>query len=459
MVGPFAAPPFTTFRINPIGIATRKYSGKKRLIIDLSAPRGSFTRSINSLISSEEFSLHYIKLSDAINSIKVAGHGAWLAKADISDAFKVMPIHPSLCHLFGVCWADKFYFSTQLTFGCRSSPKIFNSLSEALCWILLNIYRVPFLLHLLDDFLLTSHPSDPPAQAINQLKTLFSSLGVPFSKEKTIGPVNSLEFLGITLDTVKFEASLPSAKLQRILSLINCFQISSTIKKRDLLSLLGHFNFAICIIPQSRTFISRLLALSSSAKNLNPHIKIPAEARKDIEMWINLLSNWNGLSLFYDDFISAPHDLALFTDASSTGFSGFQGSEWFFSAWPPEIQTLLPQEKSTALLEIYPIVAAALLWGHQWSRKSIIFFSDNKPTMHIINKGRSSSPLIIRLLRRLIWTSVSFNFLIQARHLPGTHNNAANTLSRLQVSKFRHLVPTASPAPLQSSQFYQLLLD
>ncbi|XP_034784462.1 uncharacterized protein LOC117409148 [Acipenser ruthenus] len=387
------------------------------------------------------------------------GHGAWLAKADISDAFKVMPIHPSLRHLFRVCWADKFYFSTQLTFGCRSSPKIFDSLSEALCWILLNSYHVPFLLHLMDDFLLISPPSDPPAQAINQLKTLFSSVGVPLSQEKTIGPVNSLEFLGITLNTVKFEASLPLAKLQRLLSLINNFQISSFIKKRDLLSLLGHFNFAIRIIPQGRTFISRLLALSSTVKNMNSHVKISAEARKDIKMWISLLSNWNGLSLFYDDFISAPHDLALFTDASSIGFGGFLVPEWFSSTWPPEIQLLPLQKKSTALLEIYPIAVAAALWGHQWSRKSILFFSDNKPTVHIINKGRSSSPLIMRLLRRLIWSSVSLNFLIQARHLPGTHNNAADALSRLQVAKFRQLVPSASPNPLQTPQFHQLLLD
>ncbi|XP_058876991.1 uncharacterized protein LOC131731955 [Acipenser ruthenus] len=444
MVGPFAAPPFTTFRINPIGIATCKYSGKKRLIIDLSAPRGSYTCSINSLISSEEFALHYIKLSDTIHFIKIAGHGAWLAKADISDAFKVMPIHPSLRYLFGVCWADKFYFSTQLTFGCRSSPKIFDSLSEALCWILLNSYHVPFLLHLMDDFLLISPPSDPPAQAINHLKTLFSLVGVPLSQEKTICPVNSLEFLGITLNTVKFEASLPPVKLQRLLSLINSFQISSFNKKRDLLSLLGHFNFAIRIIPQGRTFISRLLALSSAVKNMNSHVKISAEARKDIKMWINLLTNWNGLSLFYDEFISAPHDLALFTDASSIGFGGFLAPEWFSSTWPPEIQLLPPQEESTALLEIYPIVVAAVLWGHQWSRKSILFFSDNKPTVHIINKGRSSSPLIMRLLRRLIWSSVSLNFLIQARHLPGTHNNAADALSRLQHEPATDLTtPTA----------------
>ncbi len=38
MIGPFDEPHFKVFRISPIGIATRKFSGKKRLIIDLSSP-------------------------------------------------------------------------------------------------------------------------------------------------------------------------------------------------------------------------------------------------------------------------------------------------------------------------------------------------------------------------------------------------------------------------------------
>ena len=33
VIGPFASPPFSPFRINSIGIATRKYYGKKRLIV------------------------------------------------------------------------------------------------------------------------------------------------------------------------------------------------------------------------------------------------------------------------------------------------------------------------------------------------------------------------------------------------------------------------------------------
>ncbi len=152
MIGPFDAPPFPVFRISPIGVATRKFSGKKHLIIDLSAPHNSPFPSINSLIPLDEFSLKYHDIDHAIDMLKIVGHGAWMAKIDITSAFKVMPIHPDSWHLFGLRWNGKFYFSVRLTFGCKSSPKIFDMLSEAVCWILSNNYAIPHLIHLLYDF-------------------------------------------------------------------------------------------------------------------------------------------------------------------------------------------------------------------------------------------------------------------------------------------------------------------
>lgn len=107
------------------------------------------------------------------------------------------------------------YFSVRLTFGCRSSPKIFNTLSEALCWILLNNNKLPFVLHLLDDFLLVDFPTAKPDRCITALKRTFESLGVPLSHEKTVGPLTSIEFLGVALDSNLMQASLPE-KLERI---------------------------------------------------------------------------------------------------------------------------------------------------------------------------------------------------------------------------------------------------
>lgn len=124
--GPYQTAPFQQYRVSPLGIAERKYSKKKRLIVDLSAPHNNDAHpSINDLIDKDECSLSYVSIDDAIKCIKKFGKDALMCKTDISDAFKLIPILPSQYHLFCVKWRNQYYFYTRLAFGCRSSPKIF----------------------------------------------------------------------------------------------------------------------------------------------------------------------------------------------------------------------------------------------------------------------------------------------------------------------------------------------
>lgn len=121
--GPFRDAPFDCYRISPIGVATGKYSGKKRLIIDLSAPHNdSAHSSINDLIDKEQCSLTYVKLDDAIKKISEVGTGAMLCKFDIKDAFKICPVRKDQRKLFCVRWDNLVYVLVRLSFGCRSSP-------------------------------------------------------------------------------------------------------------------------------------------------------------------------------------------------------------------------------------------------------------------------------------------------------------------------------------------------
>ena len=79
-------------------------------------------------------------------------------------------------------------------------------------------------------------------------------------------------------------------------------------------------------------------------------------------------------------------DINLFTDATpSVSFGGFYNGKWFAAAWPPELSHKNPSS-STALFEIYHVVAAAVLWGYMWSCKSILIHSDNLAVVDIINK-------------------------------------------------------------------------
>lgn len=458
VVGPFNSVPFELYRISPLGIAVGKYSGKKRLIVDLSAPHDNDEHpSLNELIDKEEFSLSYVTIDTAIRKIKTLGKGAWLCKVDIKDAFKLCPIKESLWPYYGVKWFNNYYFFTRLVFGSRSSPKIFDCLSEAVCWILENNYGINHILHLLDDFLTIDKPDSMPDRTMAILTLVFNKLGIPLSETKTVGPVTELEYLGIILDSFRMEARLPVDKIRRISSILSSFRDKKSCTKLELLSLLGHLNFACRVIYPGRAFVSYLIALSTTVKALHHHIKLSVECRLDLKMWSLFLSQWNGVSFFLDCHETTAVDLEFFTDATPNGFGGYFQGKWFYGHFDSD---LVPSncKASMALYELYPIVMAAVLWGHQWSKKRILVNCDNAATVEIINKGRSKVPFIMRFVRKLVWHEAECNFILRAKHLPSVSNTLADSLSRFQLEKFRQLAPLAQPRPTKCLPASELML-
>ena len=55
--------------------------------------------------------------------------------------------------------------------------------------------------------------------------------------------------------------------------------------KRDLLSLLGHLNFAMRIILHGRSFVSRLLAVAKSVPALHDVVCLDDGCRSDLRFW------------------------------------------------------------------------------------------------------------------------------------------------------------------------------
>ena len=103
-----------------------------RFVVDLSAPHDNPNNSsLNDLIDKQEYSLQYVNIDQALDIVKRLGLGSLMCKTDISDAFKLVPIHPSIWPFHAIKWEEKYYFYTRLVFGSRSSPKIFDALSRA----------------------------------------------------------------------------------------------------------------------------------------------------------------------------------------------------------------------------------------------------------------------------------------------------------------------------------------
>lgn len=91
LAGPFSSPPFSVLRVSPLGLVPKKSQGKFRLIHHLSFPKGS---SLNDGIPLNPTRVSYAIVEDAIRFIKSVGSGCFLAKTDIKNAFRIIPINP-----------------------------------------------------------------------------------------------------------------------------------------------------------------------------------------------------------------------------------------------------------------------------------------------------------------------------------------------------------------------------
>ena len=131
-----------------------------------------------------------------------------MAKTVLKSAFRLIPIHPDDWNLLGSYWKAQFY--VDLPFGLRSTPYLFNQLSDALEWILKHNYSLQNVLHILDDFFVAKCTRVQCLTFFSTLLRVFMSLGGPVVAAKTLGPSQVLEFMGIVLDTTRMEAHLPA---------------------------------------------------------------------------------------------------------------------------------------------------------------------------------------------------------------------------------------------------------
>ena len=97
--------------------------------------------------------------------LNTAANMQLLIKTDITDVFKQIGIRRDQIvirsdqhHLFCMKWKGLYYYYARLCFGSRSSPCIFDILSQAVCWIAQENYGICIILHLLDDFLTIQSP-------------------------------------------------------------------------------------------------------------------------------------------------------------------------------------------------------------------------------------------------------------------------------------------------------------
>ena len=226
-------------------------------------------------------------------------------------------------------------------------------------------------------------------------------------------------------------------------TLLNLGAISWSTRKsatlQEIQSLIGILNFACKVVPPGRPFLQRIIHLTRKVNKPYHHIKLNAGFRKDIRMWQIFLDQWNGSNFFMYKEWETSEALHLYTDAASTvGFGGIFGTQWFQGKWQPN-QTIGTPGISIDWQELYAIVVACSIWGTHWSRKKIIFHCDNQPVVETINNKCSKSPTIMALTRTLTLITLKHNFYFKA-----FADEVANTFLVLSVKIAQMVSKTAT---------------
>ena len=278
---------------------------------------------------------------------------------------------------------------------------------------------------------------------LNNFLSLCDRLRVPIAHEKTEGPFTTLQFAGITLDTINMEARLPDERLQKCNAQLLAMHKRHKTTLKELQSLIGLLNFTCSVVLPGPAFLRRLIDLTKGVSLPHHRIRITEACRRDLQVWLHFLGDFNGRTFFLDEPWQVSPPLKLYTDAAgSKGYGALFGRRWFYGEWPPNWKSL-----NIAFLELFPITISLHVWGCQMSNQCVSLFTGNAALVDIINRQTSKHPMIMILVRDLVLTSLSHNILFRAYHVPGVDNTRADLISRLQIVEFRKAFLDADPEP------------
>ena len=166
IAGPFREPPFDIFLEHPIFLVDKPHATPPwRLIHDLSSPVGL---SLNSFIPTEERVVKYPSVDLAADTIlRLDSDRVYLAKTDISNAFRNLSVCPREFSLLVFAVEHNYYVDMRLPFGAGSSCRIYQRFSNALVYVVTTRHPSVPILALLDDHLFVGKTFDEVAEAQN----------------------------------------------------------------------------------------------------------------------------------------------------------------------------------------------------------------------------------------------------------------------------------------------------
>ena len=418
--------------------AVLKANGKLRPITDCSRLDGL---SINNFMTSTFNTFSYKSVEDAVD---ILCPNDFMAVVDISAAYRSVAINPDHTEFQGLTWdfgdGPELLIDRRLCFGLRCAPNIFDSLSSLIVKMA-HARGASRVINYLDDFLIIANSADQCLLERDIVIDCIRFLGFEVSWKKVTAPSPVTTFLGITIDSIKMELSLPLAKVEKLKSLASSILSSGTASKKDLECLGGLMSHCSYVVKGGRTFSRRVFDLAASYTRHSRRIPLSSAIRADLEWWLAFCHVFNGRACIIKDF----HPVPIISDSSFMGFGAWAGLDWIAGFWNPEDQPPAVQAgcghipdppsfdkcgRNINVCELWPVVAALHRWAPSYRKSRVHIITDNMQVLAMINTGRSANKTCMSWLRELFWICFVNNIDLFATYIKSEDNVLADALSR-----------------------------
>lgn len=424
--------------------AVPKKAGKYRMITDCSRPKGL---SINNYMTSTCKDFSYESLDRVVAAL---GQGDFMATVDIASAYRSVSIKPNHRKFLGIRWTfagQQFLLNdTRLCFGLTCAPYIFSMLSKV---VVDSMHSRGFtkVFCYLDDYIVIGKGFEECCHIQNTLIRLLGEFGFFVNWDKCSSPSTYCTYLGIAVDSVSMQISLPQEKLLKLHKEIEFFDGKRRATKRQIQRLAGVLGHCSKVVRGGRIFSRRIIDMLKGLPEENIRITLSDEFKRDIDWWKKNAPTFNGTSCI---ITKEPNGPIFQSDASLTGYGVTYEHDWVAGHFntdqlPHDISKCdinhehwwnlaVPKEFASNInvLEILPILLIVYKYGNSWSNQTVIWYTDNAQVMYAVNKGTCKNSYCMEILRFIFWASVFWNFHLICRHIPGKLNEIPDRLSRIK---------------------------
>lgn len=232
---------------------------------------------------------HHFKMED----LRVAGDllqpHDYMCKIDLKDAYFAVPIHQS--HQRFLCFQHKniTYQFKCLPFGLTSAPRVFTKVLKPLASYLRGMgLRICMYI---DDMLILNALETGAKRDVALLIHMLENLGFVINYKKSIlVPFQEIEFLGVLINSINMEFSLPENKLKNMIKECKSLVSLGTASQADLAHIIGKMTAAKAAVFQAplhyRALQQRKAFLDVSKIPFHQKRDLDLESLSDLQWWI-----------------------------------------------------------------------------------------------------------------------------------------------------------------------------